>query len=827
MKQLICRVHILDLPFHADRPFDYFVPQTVKEVHIGNFVAVPFGGANRTQVAAVTEIREAVDAELSKLKPLHAVIYPDFSLDEDDMALVRFLCSRTLCSYGDAIKAVCPVSSFSQVTENYSVAPSLSLSEREQGGEILEFIEKKGSCDRKKLLGHFGTGAQTRLRELERSGIIVRGFRLTESKENCVETVYLTGDAERLLDSPACRRSKKKREAVELLSEGELTFEELKIRCALTRAQLNAMCSAGLVRVEKTDKYRTPYTSEHEALRPALSDEQRKASDTLCGLFDRGRAQAALLYGVTGSGKTQVMRELIDHVTERGRSVIMLVPEIALTPQTVGFFISLYGQRVVVIHSALSAGERFDAWRKIRDGLADICIGTRSAVFAPFKNLGAIIIDEEQEHTYKSDRDPKYHAVDVARLRCARSDALMLLASATPSVEGFYKAETGKYTLVRLTERYGEAHLPEVIIADMREDARAGNTSPIGSVLSGELKKNLESKDKTILFVNRRGYNSFLSCNMCGNVCTCPHCSVSLTYHTRGRYISDDDESIGDARARNGYLVCHYCGYRIPVPHACSECGNKVLQFMGFGTQLAENRLLDGYDGIRVLRMDADTTRGKFSHDKILDKFRSGEADVLLGTQMVTKGHDFPDVTLVGVLNADSSLFLDDFRANERTFSLITQVIGRAGRGDKAGRAVIQTYSPDSPVLKKAAEQDYDGFYKDEIALRRALVFPPFCDIALFSFSCPSEDELAPAAKSFADRMRELLTDKRFKDVRLQAFGPFEAPIYKKRDRYYMRLVVKCVSNTDTRSLFALLIREQSAKNRRIGISCDINPSVL
>jgi len=448
-------------------------------------------------------------------------------------------------------------------------------------------------------------------------------------------------------------------------------------------------------------------------------------------------------------------------------------------------------------------------------------------VFAPFPNLGLIVMDEEQEHTYKSDQDPKYHARDVARFRCATHGAMMLLASATPSVESFHRAQTGRYTLVRLRERYGEARLPEVVLADLRADSKEGDDSIMGSVLRGELEKNLQAGEQSILFVNRRGYNNFLSCNMCGSVRLCPHCSVSLTYHAKGRYRTLEGESIPAARARNGYLTCHYCGYREAVPASCPECGNKVLQFMGFGTQLAENYLKDNYPEAGVLRMDADTTQNKFSYDEILGSFRDSGAQVLLGTQMVTKGHDFPDVTLVGVLSVDSSLYLDDYRANERAFSLVTQVVGRAGRAEKAGKAVIQTYSPDHAVLRQAASQDYDGFFRDEIALRQALVFPPFCDMVLFSFSANSEEAVIRGSGQFAERMKECLGKEQWAGISLQAFGPFEAPIYKKQDRYYMRLIIKCVANAKTRGLFAHLLRTYSAENKKLNIQIDINPTNL
>lgn len=822
MNQTVCRVHIIDLPFHADKPFDYFIPDGVP-VRPGNFVAVPFGGGNRTSLALVTALVE--DDGTRKLKPVHSIVYGEYSLDEGTLGLVRFLSDRTLCSYGDAVKAILPVNSFAHLTDAFYPVQGAE----EHDSDIFAYIVKKPGVTRPALEKRFGTKTGAALKRLQEDGAIECRAVVGSQNAKYTETVSLIKDAKELLSGAECKRSKKRAQVVRFLSqEGAVNYVRLKEEFSLTRAQLDAMCELGMVKVTRTDAWRNPYEKgKEDAEGVSLSEEQREARDCLCALFDGGKPAAALLYGVTGSGKTQVIRAVMDHVISAGKAVILLVPEISLTPQTVGLFSSWYGERVAVIHSGLSAGERFDAWRRIRAGEVDVCIGTRSAVFAPFENLGLIVLDEEQEHTYKSDQNPKYHARDVARYRCAGSGALMLLASATPSVESYHKACTGKYRLVKLSSRYGEAVLPETVMADQRLDAQAGNTSVLGGVLNAELKKNLDAGEQSILFVNRRGYNNFLSCNVCGTVKTCPHCSVSLTYHTRGRYRADEGQSIGEARAKNGYLTCHYCGYREAVPKSCESCGNTVLQFMGFGTQMAENYLQDTYPDAVVLRMDADTTQNKFAYDDILERFREGDGDVLLGTQMVTKGHDFPDVTLVGVLSADASLYLDDYRANERTFSLVTQVVGRAGRSAKRGRAVIQTYSPDHAVLRLAASQDYDGFYRQEIAMRRALVFPPFCDMALISFSASAEEDVIRVSTSFSKALQAAVGEEQWRDVQLQCFGPFEAPIYKKQDKYRMRIVIKCVSNAKTRSLFAFLLRSFAKEYGKVNIQIDINPSGL
>ena len=485
----------------------------------------------------------------------------------------------------------------------------------------------------------------------------------------------------------------------------------------------------------------------------------------------------------------------------------MMVPEIALTPQTVGIFCRRYGERVAVIHSSLSQGERLDAWRRIHRGDVDLVIGTRSAVFAPLSNLGLIVIDEEHEHTYKSESDPKYHARDIAAYRCGRHGALMLLASATPSLESFYKAKSGKYTLVPLRERYGGLKLPDAIIVDMREEIRLGNTTPISERLMSSLSETAERGEQAILFLNRRGYNSQISCKNCGEVISCPRCSVSLTYHT-----SRD----------GGKLLCHLCGYTAPTPRCCPSCSSDNISFLGFGTQKVEGEIQKFLPDMTVMRMDADTTSGKMAYDKMLEDFRACRADILLGTQMVAKGHDFPKVTLVGAVLADSSLFVSDFRASERTFSLLTQVIGRAGRAKDGGVAIIQTYSPKNEIIRLACRQDYESFYDGEIAIRRELSYPPFCDMVSLTVTSSDERSLFDGAKRLSDSMISKLKGE-YAGLPFTVFGPFEAQVYKLNEKYRMKMVVKCRLNAKVRALFSSLLAEFSL-DRKVTLTVDLNP---
>ena len=538
-----------------------------------------------------------------------------------------------------------------------------------------------------------------------------------------------------------------------------------------------------------------------------LSEAQSAAYATVSELYKDSAARAGLLFGVTGSGKTKIILKAIDRALADKKGVIMLVPEIALTPQTVNIFCKRYGARVAVIHSSLSQGERLDAWRRIKRGDVDLVIGTRSAIFAPLSNIGLIVIDEEHEHTYKSESNPKYHARDIAAFRSGYHSSLMLLASATPAIESFYKAKCGTYTMIPLRERYGGVSLPRAVVVDMREELRHGNTSPISDRLYKSLLAVKERGEQAILFLNRRGYSSQISCKSCGDVITCPHCSVSLTYHTN---------------SAGGKLLCHLCGYTARPPRFCPSCGEDNLSHLGFGTQKLEGEVGKYLEGMRVMRMDADTAVGKLAYDKMLEEFREGESDVLLGTQMVAKGHDFPRVTLVGVALADTSLYLSDFRASERTFSLLTQVIGRAGRAKEGGVAVIQTYSPGNETVRLACKQDYESFYEGEIAIRRELSYPPFCDIVALTLTAEKEGELMRASAELSDSLISKLKGE-YCDVPMVVFGPFEAQVYKINEKYRMRLVLKCRLTKKSRALINELLCAYATK-KAVTLSVDLNP---
>ncbi len=823
-------VCLLDNPFAIDAVYDYRIPEELaQEIRAGVFVTVPFGTANHRRLALVCEVRE--QSAYAEHKAILSVCPERISLDEELLGLCDFMKQRTLCSTGDAVRAMVPASALTRLITHYTPLPNpISPDSDDRISSdlfVYDYVCGKGGASLTSLREQFGAGVESRLRRLVTHGLLQKNILLKDASEGLTERLFCVSLPEeqiRMLVAgekvgELSLRSPQQKTALRVLLESDvpLTANEWKERAGVTDAVVKGLQAKGVLRIQSRRIDRNPYAEAKFVGRTPLSlnGEQTAAVRTLSSLADWGEPKAALLYGVTGSGKTVVMTALIDRLLDSGRGVILLLPEIALTPQSVSIFCARYGTRVAVIHSGLSAGERYDAYCRIKSGDADLVIGTRSAVFSPVKNLGAIIIDEEQEHTYKSDQNPKYHARDVARYRCAKNNALMLLASATPSLESYTKAKDGAYTLIRLTQRFGGAVLPRVEIADMRRETRLGNVSPLGTRLMEELCRVVSHGEQAVLFLNRRGYNHFVSCRTCGEAILCPNCSVAMTYHTRrGTYAEGD-------------LVCHWCGSRRPLPRICPSCGSEHLARQGFGTQRVEEELQNLLPTARILRMDTDTTTTKLAYDEMLSDFRAHKYDVLLGTQMVTKGHDFPDVTLVGVLLADASLYLDDYRASERTFSMLTQVIGRAGRGEKNGMAIIQTNNPDSEIIELARRQDYETFYEREIRMRRMLVFPPLCDIVLLTVTGVVEQELLRATHILSQILSEL-SQGEYQDVALVTFGPFEAPVYRVDNKYRMRMVLKCKLNRRTLALLSDLYNTVVAKvGRRISLGVDMNPSNL
>lgn len=627
-------------------------------------------------------------------------------------------------------------------------------------------------------------------------------------KDKSTKMIRLSEDS-----TPPVKLTPKQQSVFELLCDvGSAGVSEVCEFCSVGKGVLDNLVKYGICEYFEKEVYRTPYknVSENGEMSPInLSEVQQNAFNTYLKMMDTGGT--GLLYGVTGSGKTQVYLKLIDEAISRGKDVIVLVPEISLTPQMLYIFHSRYGKKVAVMHSGLSIGERTDEYKRADRGEAKIIVGTRSAVFAPVHNLGLIVMDEEQEHTYKSERTPRYNARDVANFRCRYNNALFLMTSATPSVDSYSAAVKGKYVLCEMNERYGDSKLPEIVTVDMKKEIAQGNKSPISKTLQSLIADNLDKHKQTILLINRRGYNTFIACNSCGHVITCPNCSISLTYHSY-----------------NNRLMCHYCGYSKPLDNVCPECGKNSIRYSGYGTQRIEDELERLFPDASVLRMDADTTSAKFSHQKLFDAFSRGDYDILIGTQMVAKGLDFPNVTLVGVVNADNSLYDESYLANERSFDLITQVVGRSGRRAEAGKAVIQTINPYNDVIEYASKQDYKSFFANEIQLRKLLTYPPFCDIYFISFICEDENKAALCAKSFFENLVELnRTD--YKNEKLIVLGPSPSKISKLKNNYRYGLTLKCKNSKSVRKMLNDILKNigKIKEYKSVSVSVDLNPYEL
>ena len=741
-------VAVSNATFHFDKIYTYAVmPDQQDSVRLGSMVLVPFGRGSRARMGVVL----ACDAETesSKLKFLFDVAPASACLTPELLRLVHFLKERTFCTYYEAVKAVIPYGA--------QYKPALAAD------GVTPVLQKQ----------------------------------LTRHTENAYR---LVGELPRKPKPTA-----KQLAAVALLGGGVRTLNELEDK-GISRAVLDNLCAKGVLECSRVNKSIDLYSSIPLKNEPIhLTEEQQAAYDALLPKLEDDAPHSALLYGVTGSGKTLVFLKLIAHCLEQGRKALVLVPEISLTPQMILRLKSQFGRRVAVQHSALNHTERLLQWQMIQDGGADIVVGTRSAVFSPLENIGLIIIDEEQEHTYRSESSPRYSAHEMARQRAAENGALLLLASATPSTESFYAAQHGRTQLVRLTQRYSGNPLPKVQIVDMRAELASGNPREISLAMEDAVRRNLDAKKQTILLLNRRGYQTMAQCEDCREVLKCQKCSVPMVYHKSAHKV-----------------LCHYCGSQMEPPTVCPACGGK-LQYRGFGTQKAEEELAKLFPDARVLRMDQDSTAAKDAHEKLLAKFADHEYDIMVGTQMVAKGLDFEDVTLVGVLGIDSLLFAQGFRAYENVFSLITQVVGRSGRAKDPGYAIIQTTDPDNPVLNLAAAQDYDAFFEQEIAYRKLGLYPPFCGLCVIGFAGAKENEVARAAARFSTLLGQQA--KQQPDLPLRILGPTPGSIEKINDTYRYKLTVKCRNDRRFRDLVrsTLGLYEQEKLPSKATVAVDLH----
>lgn len=816
----VAKIAVEQTAYHYDKLYSYTVPESMEPLLPGCRVLVPFGGGNRKRQGIVVERDDAADR--SRLKPVFSVLEREPLLNEEMLALALWLKERTFCTVFDAVHAMLPTGLTLRIKPRYHAAALPPDLRETLSGEERAAVEYAASCkagvERERLLAKIGLSPESDLPErLVRLGALTRSDdALRRMGDATVRMVRLCLDGEEL-DAALSQRSctdKQKKVAALLQEVGCASVKELCYFTSVTAAVVQALEKKGVVEFFDNEVLRSPYAEAPEAPPLAsvpLNKEQQAAFDGLLAQYRSGKPSAALLYGVTGSGKTQVYMNLIDRVLADGRQVLVLVPEISLTPQMMELFLRRYGRRVAVMHSGLSIGERMDEWKRLKRGDAQIAVGTRSAVFAPCAHLGLIIMDEEQEHTYKSESSPRYHARDVARFRCARHSALLLLASATPSIETFHAARSGRYSLWELRSRYGDAQLPSVEVVDMRQEPEGESGGIVGTRLRQEITQTLEDGKQAILLLNRRGFNTFVSCRSCGHVLTCPSCSISLTYH----------------RA-NGRLMCHYCGYSQELARTCPECGSDKIRYTGLGTQRAEEELERLFPGTSILRMDTDTTMSRYAYEKKFKEFAQGKYSLMIGTQMVAKGLDFPNVGLVGVLSADQSLYGDDYRCFETTFALLTQVIGRAGRRDNTGKAVIQTYTPDNYVIELAASQDYEGFYDVEISTRKMMKYPPYTDLCMFGFVGVEEQDVRQAAYRFLSLLREAAVGT-FSDVPMIVLDPSPASISRVAGKYRYKLLVKTVNSARMRKMAAGLLERfsRAAENKAVTVYVDINPAAM
>jgi len=800
-----------------DKEYHYLVPEGIEEeIKKGVRVIVPFGGGNSLKEGYVIGFAES--SVFGNLKFIKKVVDKEPVISDSLIDLACWMKERYLCTYAQAIKCMLPagigVKSL-KIVELVQEAKGLSQSKQSivdvlsSNEGILEFEElKEASGVKSRFNAH--------IKDLVNAGIIKVSERYSAAvKKKTIKAASLAMNREDVLEeieSGSLKRIQQIR-VLEMLLENDFIAVSDIIRFAgVSSSTLDTLCRNGYIYYRDVVINRDPLKHRQiTATRPMeLTEEQKAAMKAATAAINSGRFREMLLHGVTGSGKTEVYLQLIQHVLDVGRKAIVLVPEISLTPQTVDRFRGRFGDNVAVLHSRLSPGERYDQWRLVKSGAVNVVVGARSAVFAPLENIGIIIIDEEHENSYKSETTPKYSAHEIAARRCMHDGALLLYGSATPSVVTYHRAINNEIGLVRMKKRVREQVMPVIYVADMRRELENGNRTMFSSVLSREIEKNLASGEQTILFLNRRGYASFVLCRSCGLRLTCKDCNITMTYH------------LGENR-----LICHYCGYTVKLPETCPNCGSSSIRHFGAGTQKVEEELKKQFPGCSVIRMDMDTTSGKHSHEEILDKFRNENINVLVGTQMVAKGHDFPNVTLVGVLAADSLLGIDDYRASERTFQLLTQVAGRAGRGELPGRAVIQTYNVDDYSITCACGHDYEEFYRQESEIRRRLNYPPFSNIGLIIASSMNDKYAFEKAKEIHTFIRGELKNESGDEI---LPGPMRPPISKLRNRYRWRIVVKSGSVERLTDIMTLVsdkfIKESRRENikTRVDISMDINP---
>ena len=809
------KVAVSAAPYSIDKPYSYLVPESLAAAAVpGVRVMVPFGRGNKESEGLI--LARVQEPKLPGSKAIRQILDSEPVLDKAGIDLALWMRGRYFCTVFEAVKTILPAGLWYGLREIWSLAMEPEAARSAAVGipgawQVLDLLEKQGGkADIRVLRDVLGDGAEKPLKAMKKAEILTcetdAKRKIADKSHRMVELAVNTEDAYALTE-PKRRSAPARYEVVNFLATaGRTPAAEVSYYTGASSRTLKTMEKAGLIAFSEEEELRVPSLDDVEpGPEIVLNEEQQRAFEEILGRVQAAKPSVTLLHGVTGSGKTQVYLRLVQETLALGKTAMVLVPEIVLTPQMMRKFSSYFGSRVAMLHSSLKMTERYDQWKRIRRGEVDVVLGTRSALFAPLKNLGLIIMDEEQEGSYQSENVPRYDAREVAKYLCVREKAALVFGSATPTVETAWAVEQGSYQKALLRRRYNENALPEVLIADLRQEILNGNPGLISTPLRQELKKNLAAGEQSILFLNRRGSSRMLLCGECGYVPQCPRCSTAMTYHSA-----------------NGRLMCHYCGHSEPAADTCPECGG-WMKHVGVGTQKVEEELRELFPEAGILRMDADTTAG--GHEEILQTFERERVPILLGTQMVAKGLDFENVTLVGVLSADISLYVDNYRAAERTFSLLTQVVGRAGRGGKTGRAVIQTYTPGNDVIRCAARQDYDAFYESEIRMRRLRRYPPFADLFTVTVSGTEEGRVLRAAVSVRETLRQLCRRPELAAGEPEVLGPAPAPVVKVNNRFRYRCTLVGKNDKATREMLAWLQKDfaKDSANRGMNLFVDHN----
>lgn len=809
------KVAVSAAPYSIDKPYSYLVPDALAAAAVpGVRVMVPFGRGNKESEGLI--LARVQEPKLPGSKAIRQILDPEPVLDKAGIDLALWMRGRYFCTVFEAVKTILPAGLWYGLREIWSLAMEPETARSTAVGipgawQVLDLLEKQGGkADIRVLRDVLGDGAEKPLKAMKKAEILTcetdAKRKIADKSHRMVELAVNTEDAYALTE-PKRRSAPARYEVVNFLATaGRTPAAEVSYYTGASSRTLKTMEKAGLIAFSEEEELRVPSLDDVEpGPEIVLNEEQQRAFEEILGRVQAAKPSVTLLHGVTGSGKTQVYLRLVQETLALGKTAMVLVPEIVLTPQMMRKFSSYFGSRVAMLHSSLKMTERYDQWKRIRRGEVDVVLGTRSALFAPLKNLGLIIMDEEQEGSYQSENVPRYDAREVAKYLCVREKAALVFGSATPTVETAWAVEQGSYQKALLRRRYNENALPEVLIADLRQEILNGNPGLISTPLRQKLEKNLAAGEQSILFLNRRGSSRMLLCGECGYVPQCPRCSTAMTYHSA-----------------NGRLMCHYCGHSEPAADTCPECGG-WMKHVGAGTQKVEEELRELFPEAGILRMDADTTAG--GHEEILQTFERERVPILLGTQMVAKGLDFENVTLVGVLSADISLYVDNYRAAERTFSLLTQVVGRAGRGGKTGRAVIQTYTPGNDVIRCAARQDYDAFYESEIRMRRLRRYPPFADLFTVTVSGTEEGRVLRAAVSVRETLRQLCRRPELAAEEPEVLGPAPAPVVKVNNRFRYRCTLVGKNDKATREMLAWLQKDfaKDSANRGMNLFVDHN----